>query len=70
MHVKLEIKVMMNVISPFALTGYELEEKDVFWTEADEVLESVHRDEKVAIEADARRHVGKGKMVMRRCGEY
>uniref|UniRef100_A0A8C4R3Y4 Endonuclease/exonuclease/phosphatase domain-containing protein n=1 Tax=Eptatretus burgeri TaxID=7764 RepID=A0A8C4R3Y4_EPTBU len=74
MSVKLEIEgVMMNVISAYApQVGCEMEEKKYFWSELDEVVESVSKDERVVIGADFNGHVGEGnrddKEVMGRYG--
>ena len=40
--------------------GCELEEKEDFWNDLDEMVESVHKGEKVLIGADLNRHVGEG----------
>ena len=60
MSVKLEIEgVMMNVISAYApQVGCEMEEKEDFWSELDEVVESVSKEERVVIGADFNGHVG------------
>ena len=62
MSVKLEIEgVMMNVISAYALqVGCEMEYKEDFWSELDEVVESVSKEERVVIGADFNGHVGEG----------
>ena len=62
MSVKLEIEgVMMNVISAYAPhMGCEMEYKEDFWSELDEVVESVSKDERVVIGADFNGHVGEG----------
>ena len=51
MSVKLEIEgMMMNVISAYApQMGCEMEYKEDFWSELDEVVESVSKDERVVI---------------------
>ncbi|KAK3517257.1 hypothetical protein QTP70_001616, partial [Hemibagrus guttatus] len=60
MSLKLEIEgVMLNVVSGYApQVGCELEEKERFWSELDEVMESIPTDERVVIGADFNRHVG------------
>ena len=73
MSVKMEIEgVMVNVISTYApQVGYELEEKKDFWNDLDEMVESVHKGERMLIEADLNGHVGEGnrdKEVMGRHG--
>ena len=62
MSVKMEIKgVMMNVINAYApQVGCELEEKEYFWNDLDEMVESVHKGERVLIGADLNGHVGEG----------
>ncbi|KAK3547493.1 hypothetical protein QTP86_021195 [Hemibagrus guttatus] len=40
--------------------GCELEEKERFWSELDEVMESIPTGERVVIEADFNGHVGEG----------
>ena len=59
MSVKMEIEgVMMNVISAYApQVGCELEEKEDFWNDLDEMVESAHKEEIVLIGADLNRHV-------------
>ncbi|KAK3565532.1 hypothetical protein QTP86_011931 [Hemibagrus guttatus] len=62
MSLKLEIEgVMLNVVSGYApQVGCELEEKERFWSELDEVMESIPTGERVVIEADFNGHVGEG----------
>ncbi|KAK3555512.1 hypothetical protein QTP86_021305 [Hemibagrus guttatus] len=62
MNLKLEIKgVMLNVVSGYApQVGCELEEKERFWSELDEVMESIPTGERVVIGADFNGHVGEG----------
>ena len=62
MRVKVEIEgVIMNVISAYApQVGCEMEEKEEFWSELDELTESIPRDERVVIGADFNGHVGEG----------
>ncbi|KAK3570643.1 hypothetical protein QTP86_024559 [Hemibagrus guttatus] len=62
MSLKLEIEgVMLNVVSGYApQVGCELEEKERFWSELDEVMESIPTGERVAIGADFNGHVGEG----------
>ncbi|KAK3515943.1 hypothetical protein QTP86_004940, partial [Hemibagrus guttatus] len=62
MSVKLEIEgVMLNVVSGYApQVGCELEEKERFWSELDEVMESIPTGERVVIGADFNGHVGEG----------
>ncbi|RDD64009.1 hypothetical protein DU478_22460, partial [Thalassococcus profundi] len=62
MSLKLEIEgVMLNVVSGYApQVGCEQEEKDRFWSELDEVMQSVPRGERVVIGADFNGHVGEG----------
>ncbi|MCJ8747893.1 hypothetical protein PDJAM_G00158690 [Pangasius djambal] len=62
MRLKLEIEgVMLNVVSGYApQVGCELEEKERFWSELDEVIESIPTGERVVIGADFNGHVGEG----------
>ncbi|KAI5107453.1 hypothetical protein C0J45_3091 [Silurus meridionalis] len=62
MNVKLEVEEMMiNVISAYASqVGCEMEEKDKFWSELDEVVEGVPRNERLVNGADLNGHVGEG----------
>ncbi|KAK3537270.1 hypothetical protein QTP70_007006 [Hemibagrus guttatus] len=60
MSLKLE-GVMLNVVSGYApQVGCELEEKERFWSELDEVMESIPTGERVVIGADFNGHVGEG----------
>ncbi|KAK3565745.1 hypothetical protein QTP86_015006 [Hemibagrus guttatus] len=63
MSLKLEIEgVMLNVVSGYApQVRCELEEKERFWSELDEVMESIPTGERVVIGADFNGHVGEGK---------
>ncbi|KAK3552447.1 hypothetical protein QTP86_011718 [Hemibagrus guttatus] len=62
MSLKLEIEgVMLNVVSGYApQVGCELEEKERFWSELDEVMESIPTGERVVIGVDFNGHVGEG----------
>ncbi|KAK3548895.1 hypothetical protein QTP70_021245, partial [Hemibagrus guttatus] len=62
MSLKLEIEgVMLNVVSGYApQVGCELEEEERFWSELDEVMESIPTGERVVIGADFNGHVGEG----------
>ncbi|KAK3567931.1 hypothetical protein QTP86_027283, partial [Hemibagrus guttatus] len=62
MSLKLEIEgVMLNVVSGYApQVGCELEEKERFWSELDEVMESIPTGERVVIGADFNGHVAEG----------
>ncbi|KAK3506363.1 hypothetical protein QTP70_000997 [Hemibagrus guttatus] len=62
MSLKLEIEgVMLNVVSGYApQVGCELEEKERFWSELDEVMESIPTGERVVMGADFNGHVGEG----------
>ncbi|KAI5607533.1 hypothetical protein C0J50_1844 [Silurus asotus] len=62
MKVKLEVEgVMINVISAYApQVGCEMEKKKKFWSELDEVVEGVPKNERLVIGADFDGHVGEG----------
>ena len=62
MYMKLDIEgVMTTVISAYApQVGCLTEEKDKFWTDLDEVVESIPKEERVLIGADFNGHVGEG----------
>ncbi|KAK2917518.1 hypothetical protein Q8A73_004265 [Channa argus] len=62
MSLKLEVEgVMFNVVSGYApQVGCELEEKEKFWSELDEVMQIIPRGERVVIGADFNGHVGEG----------
>ncbi|KAK3527989.1 hypothetical protein QTP86_013101 [Hemibagrus guttatus] len=61
MSLKLEIEgVMLNVSGYAPQVGCELEEKEKFWSELDEVMESIPTGERVVIGADFNGHVGEG----------
>ncbi|KAK3516211.1 hypothetical protein QTP70_006361 [Hemibagrus guttatus] len=62
MSLKVEIEgVMLNFVSGYApQVGCELEEKERFWSELDEVMESIPTGERVVIGADFNGHVGEG----------
>ncbi|KAK3515161.1 hypothetical protein QTP70_008184 [Hemibagrus guttatus] len=62
MSLKLEIEgVMLNVVSGYApQVGCELEEKERFWSELDEVMESIPTGERVVIGVDFNGHVDEG----------
>ena len=62
MSVKMEIEgVMVNVINAYApQVGCELEKKEDFWNDLDEMVDSVHKGERVLIGVDLNEHVGEG----------
>ncbi|KAK3528467.1 hypothetical protein QTP70_000123 [Hemibagrus guttatus] len=62
MSLKLEIEgVMLNVVSGYApQVSCELEEKERFWSELDEMMESIPKGERVVIGVDFNGHVGEG----------
>ncbi|KAK3514603.1 hypothetical protein QTP70_021515 [Hemibagrus guttatus] len=62
MSLKLDIEgVLLNVVSGYApQVGCDLEEKVRFWSELDEVMESIPTGERVVIGADFNGHVGEG----------
>ena len=62
MYMKLDIEgVMMTVISAYApQVGCLREEKDKFWTDLDEVVETIPKEERLVIGADFNGHVGEG----------
>lgn len=53
--------VMMNVVSAYApQVGCKLEEKENFWNELDELMQSIPRGERVVVRADLNGHVSEG----------
>ena len=51
----------MNVVSGYApQCGCEIEEKEQFWSELDELVERFPREERAVIEVDFNGHVYKG----------
>ncbi|KAK3531161.1 hypothetical protein QTP70_013261 [Hemibagrus guttatus] len=62
MSLKIEIEgVMLNVVSGYApQVSCELEEKERFWSELDEVMENISTSERVVIGVDFNGHVGEG----------
>ncbi|KAF7698187.1 hypothetical protein HF521_004697, partial [Silurus meridionalis] len=62
MNVKLEVEgTMINVICAYApQVGCEMEEKEIFWSQLDEVVDGVPRKERLVIGADFNGHVGEG----------
>ena len=62
MSVKLEIEdVIMNIVSGYAIQGgCEIEEREVFWREIDEVVKNILGEERGLIGPDFRGHVGEG----------
>ena len=65
MYMKLDIEgVMMTVVSAYApQVGGLREEKDKFWTDLDEVVESIPKEERLVIGADFNGHFGEGNRV-------
>ena len=50
---------MMNVVGGYApQAGCEMEDREKYCSELDEVVESIRRDERVVIGIDFNRHVG------------
>ncbi|KAF7694174.1 hypothetical protein HF521_007927 [Silurus meridionalis] len=45
---------------PMLQVGFEIEEKEKFWSELDEVVEGVRRNEQLVIGADFNGYVGEG----------
>ncbi|KAF7694127.1 hypothetical protein C0J45_16005 [Silurus meridionalis] len=74
MNVKLEVEgILIYVISAYApQVGCEIEEKEKFWSELDEVVDGVPKNKRLVIGADINGHVGEGnrgdKEVMGRYG--
>ena len=62
MNLKVEIEgVMFQVVSGYALqVGCKLEEKEKFWSEQDEVMQSIPRGEREVIVGDFNGHDGGG----------
>ena len=59
---KMEIDgIQINVISAYApQVGCDLEEKEEFWSEVEEVIRSIPREERIVIGADFNGHIGEG----------
>ena len=59
---KLELDgVIINIISAYApQQGCTLEEKEVFWSDLEETVEMISREERVIVGADLNGHVGVG----------
>ena len=59
---KLELDgVIINIISAYApQKGCTLEEKEVFWSDLEETVEMISREERVIVGADLNGHVGVG----------
>ena len=59
MSLKPEIEgVMFNIVNGYApQVGYELEKKENFWNEGDEVMQSIPRDERVVIGPNFNGHI-------------
>ena len=54
-------RTLLNVVSAYApQVGCGKEEKDGFWSQTEEVVESIPREERVVIGADFNGHVGNG----------
>ena len=52
---------IINIISAYApQQGYTLEEKEVFWSDLEETVEMISREERVIVGADLNGHVGVG----------
>ncbi|XP_063875050.1 uncharacterized protein LOC135108205 [Scylla paramamosain] len=53
--------VQINVISAYApQVGCELDEMEEFWSEVEEVIQNIPREERVVIGADFNVHIGEG----------
>ncbi|KAK3507199.1 hypothetical protein QTP70_010213 [Hemibagrus guttatus] len=59
-HNESSLMEQMILNKDFALVGCELEEKERFWSELDEVMESIPMGERLVIGADFNGHVGEG----------
>ena len=52
-----------NVVSAYApQVGNSMEEKNDFWQDLDELIESISKQEKIVLGADLNGHVAKGKI--------
>ena len=62
MAIKLEVKgSILNIVSSYApQVNNSMEEKNDFWKDLNELIESVSKEEKIVLGADLNEHVGKG----------
>ena len=62
MAMKLEVKKsILNIISAYApQVNNSMEEKNDFWKDLDELIESVSKQERIVLGADVNGHVGEG----------
>ena len=74
MAMKLEIKrSILNIVSAYApQVNNSMKEKNDFWEDLDELIESVSKQKRIVLGADLNGHVGKGNIgdeeIMERCG--
>lgn len=54
--------VILNVISTYAHKLVVMEEKENFWSELEDMVESLPKEERLMVEADFNRHVGEGNL--------
>ena len=60
MAMKLEVNgSILNIVSAYALqVNYNMEEKNNFWEDLDELIESISKEERIVLGADLNGHVG------------
>ena len=62
MAMKLEVNgSILNIVSAYApQVNYSMEEKNDFWEDLDELIESISKEERIVLGADLNGHMGKG----------
>ena len=62
MAMKLEVNgSILNIVSAYApQVNYSMEEKNDFWEDLDELIESISKEERIVLGADLNGHVGEG----------
>ena len=62
MAMKLEVNgSILNIVSAYApQVNYSMEEKNDFWEDLDELIESISKEERIVLDEDLNGHVGEG----------